>query len=389
MKEEELIELSVVMPCLNEVETLATCIKKAQNSFKELGVKGEVIIGDNGSSDGSIESAEKNGARVIHQKLKGYGNALRAGIDAARGKYVIMGDADDSYDFSKLAGILAKLREGFELVMGCRMPRGGGTLMPGAMPALHKYFGNPFLSWVGRIFFKSKIVDFNCGLRGFSKEAYDTMNLNTTGMEFASEMVIKSTLLGKKVTNVPITLHPDGRSRAPHLRSWRDGWRNLRFMLLYSPKWLFFYPSYFLLAFGLAVMALVIPGPFVIGKIHFDTNTLMIGSLSVIVGLQAFVFAIFSRIFAESEGFLPKDPKFTRLGKRLTLETGLFVGGIFLFLGLFFIGGTIWWWSTLNFGDLPRDVVLRIIIPAITAIVIGAQIIFSSFFVSFLTLERK
>jgi len=389
MKEERAIELSVVMPCLNEEETLEICIQKAKKAFSELNVCGEVVIADNGSTDASVEIAKRNGARVVFQELMGYGNALRAGIEAASGQYIIMGDADDSYDFGDIGGLLARLREGFDLVMGCRLPVGGGEIKPGAMPWLHRWIGNPILSFIGRIFFHSKIVDFHCGLRGFSKVAYGKMKLNTTGMEFASEMVIKSTMLGLRITNVPITLYPDGRTRPPHLRSWRDGWRHLRFMLLYSPRWLFFYPSVALLLAGIVTMALIIPGPINIGGVRFDTNTLMIGSLAVILGLQIFLFALFSRIFAQTESFLPFDPKVKKLSDYLTLEVGLLAGGALTIVGLLAILGAVWWWSTLNFGELPRPLALRVIIPAVTAIVIGVQIIFSSFFISFLMLERN
>jgi glycosyltransferase involved in cell wall biosynthesis len=383
------VEVSVVIPCLNEEETLQRCIQKALESFAKLAVRGEVVVSDNGSTDRSREIAERSGARVILQHLKGYGHALRAGIEAARGKFVIMGDADDSYDFGNIGHFINKLRQGYDLVMGCRLPSGGGVIMPGAMPWLHRWLGNPVLSKIGRLFFKSNITDFHCGLRAFTKEAYQQMKLNTTGMEFASEMVIKATLLNQRITNVPITLYKDGRSRPPHLRSWRDGWRHLRFMLLYSPRWLFLYPALALLLFGLIVMSLLLPGPLKIGGVVFDTNTLMIGAMSVILGVQILAFAISSRIFAQTEGFLPDDPRLQRWIKNFNLEVGLVIGGAMTLLGLIAIVLTVVWWGQLRFGDLPRPTVLRVMIPGVTLVVVGMQIIFSSFFISFLTLERR
>lgn len=389
MKDEQAIEVSVVMPCLNEEETLETCIKKAKAAFKKLNISGEVIIGDNGSTDKSIEIARTNGARVVHQHLKGYGNALRCGIEAASGKYVIMGDADDSYDFGELGKFVEKLREGYDLVMGCRLPSGGGTIKPNAMPWLHRWIGNPVLSKIGRMFFNINITDFHCGLRGFSKRAYKRMKLSTTGMEFASEMVIKSKLADLKLTEVPITLHQDGRSRPPHLRSWRDGWRHLRFMLLYSTRWLFLYPSLALLLFGLITLAVLIPGPLTIHGVNFDTNTMLIGSLSIILGVQVFSFALSARIYAASEGFLPVDPKIEKYRQYSTLEFGIGLGIIFTLIGFGAIFFILFLWSELQFGDLNRADVLRIIIPGITAIVVGVQIIFSSFFLSYLNLKRS
>jgi glycosyltransferase involved in cell wall biosynthesis len=326
---------------------------------------------------------------VVHQPLKGYGNALRAGIEAARGRYIIMGDADNSYDFGDLQKFVEKLRAGYELVMGCRLPAGGGTIMPGAMPWKHRWIGNPVLSKLGRVFFKSRITDFHCGLRGFTKVAFKKMQLNTTGMEFASEMVIKSTLLNLNTTEVPITLYKDGRSKPPHLRSWRDGWRHLRFMLLYSPRWLFFYPALFLLVFGLVAMGVTLRGPLNIQGIKFDTNTMMIGALAIILGIQILSAAISSRLFAQKEGFLPEDPSFQKFIEKFSLEVGLVIGLILSALGLGLILFTLIYWKQVHFGDLPREVVLRLIIPGVTATVTGVQIIFASFFISFLNLERR
>ena len=383
------VEISVVIPCLNEEETIGACVRKAVDTFKKLNINGEVVVADNGSKDRSVAIAKAGGARVVHQSLKGYGNALRAGIEAARGRYVMMGDADNSYDFGDLQKFVEKLRAGDDLVMGCRLPAGGGTIMPGAMPWKHRWIGNPVLSKLGRVFFKSSITDFHCGLRGFTKAAFKKMQLNTTGMEFASEMVIKSTMLDLKITEVPITLHKDGRTKPPHLRSWRDGWRHLRFMLLYSPRWLFFYPGLFLLFFGLVAMGLTLPGPLDIQGIKFDTNTMMIGALAIILGIQILSFAVSSRLFAQKEGFLPEDPSFQKFIEKFSLEVGLVIGLILTVIGLGLIIFTLSYWKQVHFGNLPREVVLRLIIPGVTFIVTGVQIIFASFYISFLNLERR
>ncbi|NIR48172.1 glycosyltransferase [candidate division KSB1 bacterium] len=383
------VEVTVVIPCLNEEETIGRCIEKALRAFDRLNISGEVVVADNGSKDRSLDIAQNKGARVIHQPLKGYGNALRAGIEAAEGDFIIMGDADDSYDFSDIGKFVEKYRKGYELVMGCRLPCGGGTIMPGAMPWMHRWLGNPVLSKIGRLFFKSKITDFHCGLRGLTKHAYKKMRLNTTGMEFASEMVIKSTLGSTQMTEVPITLFKDGRSGPPHLRSWRDGWRHLRFMLLYCPRWLFLYPSLFLIFFGLTAISLTLPGPLTIKGINFSTNTMMIGALATILGVQILSFAISSRLFAYNEGFLSRDSKLVRLLRNFKLEIGLAIGILLTILGLGAVVFILFYWKQLNFGDLPRELVLRIIIPGVTAIVTGVQIVFSSFFISFLNLERR
>ena len=273
------MKLSVVMPCLNEAETLASCIRKAQQSLTDLAIQGEVLIADNGSSDGSQELARSLGARVVDIAQKGYGHALRGGIEAAAGKFIIMADSDDSYDFSKLRPFVEKLQAGHDLVMGCRMPWGGGTVLPGAMPWKHRWIGNPVLSFIGRLFFKCPVTDFHCGLRGFTKTAYLKMDLRTTGMELASEMVIKATLQNMKITEVPITLHPDGRSRPPHLRSWRDGWRHLRFMMLFSPRWLFLIPGISLGAVGGLFLSLLAFQPLSLGPVVLDINSMLVAAM--------------------------------------------------------------------------------------------------------------
>src|SRR5437870_4406436 len=311
------LELTILMPCLNEAETLATCIRKAQTWLDENGVNGEVLIADNGSTDGSQAIAAEIGARVVHVSAKGYGSALLGGITAARGKYVIMGDADDSYDFTNLGPFLAKLRDGYELVMGNRFK---GGIRPGAMKALHKYLGNPVLSGAARIMFREKkIGDFHCGLRGFSRDAALRMDLRTTGMEFASEMVVKASLQKMRIAEVPTTLSPDGRSRPPHLRSWRDRWRHLRFLLLYSPRWLFLYPGALLMLLGFATGLWLLPGLRVVGPLSFDVHTLLYAAAAVCIGFQSILFSVFTKIFAISEGLLPADPKLEKWLRVITL----------------------------------------------------------------------
>ncbi|HEY3027237.1 MAG TPA: glycosyltransferase family 2 protein [Pyrinomonadaceae bacterium] len=380
------IEFSIVMPCLNEAETLATCIQKAKRSFEENNVEGEIIIADNGSTDGSQEIAGRFGARVVDVQARGYGNALMGGIAAARGKYIIMGDADDSYDFGALGSFIAKLREGYDLVMGNRFL---GGIKPGAMPPLHRYLGNPVLTTIGRLFFRSPCGDFHCGLRGFSKSAVLRLDLHTTGMEFASEMVVKATLQRIRIAEVPTVLSPDGRSRAPHLRSWRDGWRHLRFLLLYSPRWLFLYPGGLLMLLGLVTMFWLLPGPRIIGGVTFDVHTLLYAAVAIIIGFQSILFAVFTKVFAISEGLLPKDERLDRAFDYLTLELGLIVAIILILAGL---GGSVyayWFWDQLSFGNLDPARTMRIVIPAVTSLTLGCQTLFSSFFLSILGLKRR
>jgi glycosyltransferase involved in cell wall biosynthesis len=380
------VELSIVMPCLNEAETLAGCIEKAQGSLHDLRITGEIVVADNGSTDGSQEIAERMGARLFSVAEKGYGSALMGGITAARGQYIIMGDADDSYDFSSLEPFVKKLREGYDLVMGNRF-RGG--IKPGAMPKLHRYLGNPVLTTIGRLFFHSPSGDFHCGLRGFSKVAVMQLDLRTTGMEFASEMVVKATLHQMRIAEVPTTLSPAGRSRAPHLRSWRDGWRHLRFLMLYSPRWLFLYPGVLLMLLGLAAGAWLLSGPRMVGAVTLDVHTLLYAALAVIIGFQAIVFAIFTKVFAISEGLLPEDPRLNRVMEYITLEIGLIVGGLLVLVGL---AGSIYavsYWDARSFGPLNPSSTLRVVIPAVTALTLGCQILLSSFFLSILGLRRR
>jgi glycosyltransferase involved in cell wall biosynthesis len=381
------IELSIVMPCLNEAETLARCIDKARLGIQRSGVRGEVLVADNGSKDNSVLIAENLGVRIIHVREKGYGNALRAGIQAASGKWILMGDADDSYDFSEADRFVKKFQEGFELVMGCRLPVGGGKILPGAMPWKNRWLGNPVLSFIGRFFFKCPAHDFHCGLRGFTKSAFEKMDLETTGMEFASEMVIKSTFKQLKIDEVPVTLRPDGRSRPPHLKPWRDGWRHLRFMLLFSPRWLFLAPGIFLSVIGIIFAVALSLNNIKIGGIAFDVGTLAVACMTVIIGFQLIAFAFFTKVFAVAEGLLPDDPKLSRLFKIFTLEKGILAGLFILSAGIILLACLIWIWRQTGYGELSPEKNLRRLLPAVTLIVLGIQIIFSSFFMSVLGLK--
>jgi len=375
------------MPCLNEAETLAACIQKARQGLERAGVRGEILVADNGSTDGSVALAEKLGARVVHVKEKGYGSALRGGIEAARGKWIIMGDADDSYDFSRIEGFVQKFREQYDLVMGCRLPSGGGTIQPGAMPWKNRWLGNPVLSLIGRVFFKCPARDFHCGLRGFTREAYHKMELKTTGMEFASEMVIKATLKSLCIAEVPITLHPDGRSRPPHLKPWRDGWRHLRFMLIYSPRWLFLVPGLVLSVLGGGVGAVLALMPIHLGRIELSIGTLAVAGASVVIGVQLVAFAFFSKVFAIGEGLLPQDPKLSRMFKAFTLEKGICLGLVILAAGLGLLLHAVWIWKQAGYGELSYGENMRRLIPAVTLIMVAVQICFSSFFLSVLGLK--
>jgi len=381
------IEVSIVMPCLNEAETLPCCIEKAQRFLRDHDIAGEIIVADNGSTDASPAIAASMGALVAHAEIRGYGSALRCGIAAARGKFIVMGDADDSYDFSALMPFVAKLREGYDLVMGNRF-KGGIKL--GAMPPLHRYLGNPVLTGIGRLFFHSPSADFHCGLRAFRKSAILKMDLQTTGMEFASEMVVKAALFDMRIAEVPTTLSPDGRSRPPHLRSWRDGWRHLRFMLLYSPRWLFLYPSALLIFIGLVLGAWLFPGPRVVGGVAFDVHTLLYAALAVLVGFQGIAFAAFTRIFAVTEGLLPPEsPRFNKLLRFVNLEVGLIVGVVLVIFGLTGSVYALSDWGARAFGPLNPAKTLRMVIPAVLSFALGCQIILSSFFFSVLRLGRR
>jgi glycosyltransferase involved in cell wall biosynthesis len=381
------IELSIVMPCLNEAETLAVCIDKAQGYLERSGVVGEVVIADNGSTDGSQQIAIEHGARVVDVEQKGYGNALMGGILAARGTYVIMGDADDSYDFSKLDPFIERLRAGDELVMGNRFK---GGIAPGAMPPLHKYLGNPVLSTIGRMLFRSDIRDFHCGLRGFKRESMLRLGLITTGMEFASEVVVKSTLGGLRISEVPTTLDKDGRSRPPHLRSWRDGWRHLRFLLLFSPRWLFFIPGLVAFLVGLIGTVALTFGPLILGPLGFDVSSQVYLAALTVIGWQAVLFALLTKLYARHEGFyLPRSKSFERFAERATLENGALIG-----VGLFLVGIVIAIvqlaaWGSSGFGPQNPVDTMRLAIPAALALMLGAQTLMSSLFLGILSIDVR
>ena len=379
-------ELSIVMPCLNEAETLATCIEKARAYLARAGVAGEIIVADNGSSDGSQAIARSLGVRVVDVPERGYGAALSGGIAAARGRYIIMGDADDSYDFANLDLFVERLREGYDLVMGNRF---AGGIEPGAMSRLHRLVGNPVLTGIGRLFFHSPCGDFHCGLRGFSKAAVERLDLRTTGMEFASEMVVKATLHKQRIAEVPTTLRKDGRSRPPHLRSWRDGWRHLRFLLLYSPRWLFLYPGLLLFVLGLLGMALTLPGPLTVGTVVFDVHTLMVSGTLILLGIQAITFAILAKQFGINEHLLSEDPRFSRILERVPLEKAVAAGLLLMLLGSAGIVGAFLIWEASGFGPLDYAHIMRIVIPGLTAISSGFQVVIAAFFLSTLNLPVR
>jgi glycosyltransferase involved in cell wall biosynthesis len=379
------VELSIVMPCLNEVETLATCIRKAQQAIDEHDLAGEIIVADNGSTDGSQTVARELGARVVDVARKGYGSALIGGIEAARGRFVIMGDADDSYDFTAIGPLVEKLRAGYDLVIGNRF---AGGIEAGAMVWSHRWVGNPVLTFISRVFFQTPVGDMHCGLRGFSKDAYEKLRLRATGMEFASEMVIKASMRRMKIAEVPVTLSPDGRSRPPHLRTWRDGWRHLRFMLLFSPRWLFLYPGLALFTAGAVVGALLETGPKRIGAATFDIHTLLLAGFACLIGYQLVVFAVFTKVFAMQQGFHPPNPGYTAMFRYIKLETGLAVGALMLLLGAVGTVIAVWSWGAVGFGALDPRLTMREVIPAAVLITLGVQTIFASFFLSILGIDE-
>lgn len=384
------VEVSVVMPCLNEADTLETCIRKAQGAMREHGIRGEVIVADNGSTDGSQGITLRTGARLVDVPRRGYGNALMGGIDAARGRFVIMGDADDSYDFLEIPRIVAKLREGFDLVQGCRLPAGGGQVMPGAMPFLHRWLGNPAFSLMARRWFRaSAIHDVYCGLRGFSKDLYQRLDLRCTGMEFATEMIIKASLFKEKIAEVPITLHPDGRkSHPPHLKTFRDGWRTLRFFLMYSPRWLFLIPGAALVLLGLGGYALAMPASTWRG-VTFDAHTLLLASLAILCGYQTILFAIFTKTFAVTEGLMPEDRHYTRFYQLLNLERGLAAAALALVVGVVLLLVAVNEWRLAGFGRLDYSQTMRLVVPGVTLTALGFQTAMSGFLVSILGMKRK
>ena len=377
------------MPCLNEADTVATCVGKARRALDEAGMRGEILVADNGSTDGSVALAEAAGARVVHVAERGYGAALMGGIAAARGRYVIMGDADDSYDFLELPRLVAKLREGNDLVQGCRLPSGGGRVLPGAMPPLHYWLGNPLFSMLARSWFGSPVRDVYCGLRGFRREFQASLGQRCTGMEFATEMVLKAALARGAIAEVPITLHPDGRrSHPPHLQTFRDGWRTLRLLLLYSPRSLFLLPGFVLLVLGLVGYAIALPG-LQIGQITFDAHTLLFASLALIVGMQSVLFFLVTKAYAISEGLLPPDPRLRRFLDLAQLEIGLLIGLFGVVFGALLLASAVNDWRLAGFGRLDYAHTMRWVIPGATLVALGVQTAMSSFLVSLLAMQRR
>ena len=383
---EDRYELTILMPCLNEAETLEICIKKAQRFLEQNNVCGEVLVADNGSTDGSRKIAKRCGARLIYVEEKGYGAALIGGCNAAHGKYVIMGDADDSYDFEHLMPFLEKLREGYDLVMGNRFK---GGIEPGAMPLLHKYLGNPVLSFVARLLFPSPVGDYHCGLRGYRKKAIQKIGLVTTGMEYASEMVVKATLYHLSIVEVPTTLKKDGRSRAPHLRSWSDGWRHMKFLLMHSPNWLFMYPGAILFVIGMTVMTILSFGTIKIGQVGLGIHTMMYAAVAMMIGYNLIMFSTFTKIYAQVTGFIPAKGRVHDYMQESTTEKGVLLGFVILLLGIASTLLAFLAWKQKGFGDLIPEEIMRITIPAMVFIVIGFELIFGSFFIGILHIKHK
>ena len=378
------VEVSIVMPCLNEAETLAKCIRHAQSAIAKGGFAAEIIVADNGSADGSQQIGRDLGATVVDVPRKGYGSALIGGIDAAKGRFVVIGDADDSYDFEAIGPLIDKLREGYDLVVGNRFM---GGIEPGAMPWSHRWVGNPVLTFISRVFFHAPVGDTHCGLRAFKKDAYEKMRLRATGMEFASEMVIKASLKGMRITEVAVVLRPDGRSRAPHLRTWRDGWRHLRFMLLFSPRWLFLYPGLALFVVGVVLSALLLPGPLHIAGVRLDIHTLLVAGFLALIGYQLVLFAVFTKIFAVRMGFHPPHPVLEGLFKYITLEVGLLAGALMVLAGIVGLVLAVASWQSVGFGNLDPSLTMREVIPAVLLLAIGTQTVFASFFISILSID--
>jgi len=380
------LTVTILMPCLNEAETLAFCIRQAQTALRDDNIDGEVLIADNGSTDGSQQIAIAEGARVLNVPTRGYGAALMAGIADARGKFVLIADADASYDFGQLPRFLARLNEGYDLVMGNRFK---GEIKPGAMPPLHKYLGNPALSFIGRLFFNIPVGDFHCGIRAIRRDAILALDLRSTGMEYASEMVVRSSLAGLRITEISTTLSPDRRTRAPHLRTWRDGWRHLRFLLLYSPRWLFLFPGIFTFFAGLILSLWLIGGPRTVGRWTFDVDTLTYALGLVLIGAHISVFAVSAKVFASQEGFLPPDPKFERIFQYVDLEKGLLLGVALLLLGAGIFAYALYIWHAAGFGNLSPQRMLRLTLPSATCFMLGVEAIFGSFFLSLLGMKRR
>ncbi|MEX2607349.1 MAG: glycosyltransferase family 2 protein [Kiritimatiellia bacterium] len=386
---EPFIDFSVVIPCLNEESTLGICLEKAFRAMREHGIRGEVIVADNGSTDRSLTIAETAGAHIVHVKEKGYGCALMGGIEAAEGKWILMADADDSYDFLEIPVFYDALQQGYELVQGCRLPRGGGEVKPGAMPSLHRWLGNPLFSQLARSWFGAPIHDVYCGMRAFTRELYDKLDLHCTGMEFATEMIIKASLYKSKIHEVPITLHPDGRTtNTPHLKTWHDGWRTLRFFLMSSPTVLFLIPGILLIGIGLICYLLVF-AHISLGSTTLDAHTLLFATLAIILGYQAILFSIFTKIFALSQHLLPPDPRFTRFCSVLTLERGVLAGLAVLLIGVSLLALAVVQWTESGFGNLEYSRTMRLVIPGFTLTTISIQTVFSGFFISILGMRKR
>lgn len=383
------LELSIVLPCLNESDTLATCVRAARRALDATGVRGEIVVADNGSTDDSVAIAHREGAVVAMEAERGYGAALRAGIAAARGRFVLMADADASYDLSRIAPFLDPLREGADLVQGCRFPSGGGRIEPGAMPLLHRLLGNPILSFMVRRMFRSPVRDVYCGMRAFRRDMIEQLDLRSPGMEYAVEMIIKASLFGKKIVETPITLHRDGRkSHAPHLRTFRDGWRTVRFFLMLSPRWLFLVPGAALVAFGFVLYALAMPAVDLFGVI-LDAHTLIVASLAILVGYQSITFGVFAKSVAVAEGILPPDPRLERFLRVASLERGLGVGAALVILGTVLLTIAFGIWRRASFGALEYPITMRLVVPGFMLAALGAQTVFSVFFASILQLRRR
>ncbi len=364
------MELTILMPCLNEARTLPACIGKANAFVERTGINAEILVSDNGSSDGSQELASRHGARVVHAPTRGYGAALIAGIQSAEGQFIVMADADDSYDFSQLDAFVAALRGGADLVMGNRFK---GGIAPGAMPPLHRYLGNPVLSWLGRMFFSAEIKDFHCGLRGFSRAAILQLGLVSPGMEFATEMVAKAALAGYTIKEVPTTLRPDGRGRPPHLQTWRDGWRHLLFMLLFTPRWLFLFPGLVMAVAGLLGFAWLSHGPVVFGHIGLDVHSMLYASAATILGVQLIQFAFLVKWIAVVAGIVREPVWITRAKRFGSVEAGLICGLLLFFAGVLWSVALVNGWRQAGYSELQPQTMMRSVIPAVTMLVIGVQ----------------
>jgi len=385
----ENVEISIVIPCLNEAAKIGACVEKAHAALKSLKIPGEIVVADNGSTDGSQQIASQHGARVVHADRRGYGAAVMAGVAAGQGVYVITGDADGSYDFGEIAPFIEKLREGYDLVMGSRMPLGGGRIMPGAMPFMHKWVGTPILTFIGRLFFGAPITDINTGMRGFRRDTLQRLGLDSPGMEFSSEMVIKAALDGLKIIEIPITLYPDADGRVPHIRTWQDGWRHLRVLLLYSPRWLFIVPGIVLFTLGLAAGIILVSGTVRFGAVEFDRNTLLVMAMFLLVGFQLLSLGVFAKKFAIRQGVLPEDPRIEWLSNSLKLEYGVVIGGVLMLAGLALLIWALWIWGELGFGKTLGHNLTYMVIPSVTLILLGIQVISASFFLSVLDLRNR